>query len=168
MSVKERSHYSIRDLADEFDITTRTIRFYEAEGLLSPQREGQTRIYSPQDRVRLKLILRGKRLGLSLAESRELIDMYDPSANRPQLESLLSAIDRRRQQLSDLIGGRAGLGEAGHGNAGVERGQCVHRNSCVRTVTRRGLYGKARSLSLPSGDQSFFLTHNWVSSGQTS
>ena len=82
MSVKERSHYSIRDLADEFDITTRTIRFYESEGLLSPQREGQTRIYSPQDRVRLKLILRGKRLGLSLAESRELIEMDDPSANR--------------------------------------------------------------------------------------
>ncbi|ASP37922.1 MerR family transcriptional regulator [Bacterioplanes sanyensis] len=103
MSVKERSHYSIRDLADEFDITTRTIRFYEAEGLLSPQREGQTRIYSPQDRVRLKLILRGKRLGLSLAESRELIDMYDPSANRPQLESLLSAIDRRRQQLQQQL-----------------------------------------------------------------
>ncbi len=82
--------------------------------------------------------------------------------------AVVGGADRRRQQLSDLIGGRAGLGEAGHGNAGVERGQCVHRNSCGRTVTRRGLYGKARLLSLPSGDQSFFLTHNWVSSGQTS
>ena len=70
--------YSIRDLADEFDITTRTIRFYEAEGMLQPRREGQTRIYSPQDRVTLKLILRGKRLGLSLAQSRELIEMYAP------------------------------------------------------------------------------------------
>lgn len=102
--------YSIRDLADEFDITTRTIRFYEAEGMLQPQREGQTRIYSPQDRVTLKLILRGKRLGLSLAQSRELIGMYTPGetpeANRPQLEKLLAVIEDRRahlrQQLEDI------------------------------------------------------------------
>lgn len=102
--------YSIRDLADEFDITTRTIRFYEAEGMLNPQREGQTRIYTPQDRVTLKLILRGKRLGLSLAESRELIGMYnpggEPEANRPQLEKLLAVIEQRRshlrQQLHDI------------------------------------------------------------------
>jgi len=102
--------YSIRELADEFDITTRTIRFYEAEGMLQPQREGQTRIYSPQDRVTLKLILRGKRLGLSLAQSRELIDMYTPgqtpAANRPQLEKLLAVIEDRRahlrQQLHDI------------------------------------------------------------------
>lgn len=102
--------YSIRDLADEFDITTRTIRFYEAEGMLQPQREGQTRIYSPQDRVTLKLILRGKRLGLSLAQSRELIGMYTPGetpeANRPQLEKLLAVIEDRRahlrQQLHDI------------------------------------------------------------------
>lgn len=102
--------YSIRDLADEFDITTRTIRFYETEGMLNPQREGQTRIYTPQDRVTLKLILRGKRLGLSLAESRELIGMYrpglKPEANRPQLEKLLAVIEQRRshlrQQLHDI------------------------------------------------------------------
>ena len=102
--------YSIRDLADEFDITTRTIRFYEAEGMLQPRREGQTRIYSPQDRVTLKLILRGKRLGLSLAQSRELIEMYSPGqtpeANRPQLEKLLAVIEDRRahlrQQLHDI------------------------------------------------------------------
>ena len=102
--------YSIRDLADEFDITTRTIRFYEAEGMLQPRREGQTRIYSPQDRVTLKLILRGKRLGLSLAQSRELIEMYTPGqtpeANRPQLEKLLAVIEDRRahlrQQLHDI------------------------------------------------------------------
>ena len=102
--------YSIRDLADEFDITTRTIRFYEAEGMLQPLREGQTRIYSPQDRVTLKLILRGKRLGLSLAQSRELIGMYTPGetpeANRPQLEKLLAVIEDRRahlrQQLEDI------------------------------------------------------------------
>ena len=102
--------YSIRELADEFDITTRTIRFYEAEGMLNPRREGQTRIYSPQDRVTLTLILRGKRLGLSLAQSRELIDMYTPGqtpeANRPQLEKLLAVIEDRRahlrQQLHDI------------------------------------------------------------------
>lgn len=102
--------YSIRELADEFDITTRTIRFYEAEGMLNPRREGQTRIYSPQDRVTLKLILRGKRLGLSLAQSRELIEMYTPGqtpeANRPQLEKLLAVIEDRRahlrQQLHDI------------------------------------------------------------------
>ena len=102
--------YSIRELADEFDITTRTIRFYEAEGMLQPRREGQTRIYSPQDRVTLKLILRGKRLGLSLAQSRELIEMYapgeTPDANRPQLEKLLAVIEDRRahlrQQLHDI------------------------------------------------------------------
>ncbi|WP_156504026.1 MerR family DNA-binding transcriptional regulator, partial [Oleiphilus sp. HI0066] len=70
--------YSISELSHEFDITTRTMRFYESEGLLSPKRDGQTRIYAEADRVRLKLILRGKRLGLSLAESKELIDMYKP------------------------------------------------------------------------------------------
>lgn len=98
---------SIRDLAQEFDITTRTIRFYEEAGMIHPRREGQTRIYSEQDRVRLKLILRGKRLGFSLAESRELIDMYDPSSgNTKQLKALLDKIQQRRealnQQLADI------------------------------------------------------------------
>ncbi|QIL91021.1 MerR family transcriptional regulator [Microbulbifer harenosus] len=92
--------YSISALAQEFGITTRTIRFYEDKGLLSPERRGQTRIYSPEDRVRLKLILRGKRLGFSLDESREIIDMYDPSkGNVDQLNRLLERIDAKRQQL---------------------------------------------------------------------
>lgn len=83
------------------------MRFYESEGLLSPQREGQTRIYSDADRVRLKLILRGKRLGLSLAESKELIDMYNPkSTNEDQLRKLLEKIRERKtvlaQQLIDI------------------------------------------------------------------
>lgn len=96
--------YSISDLAKEFEITTRTIRFYEAEGLLQPQRSGQTRIYSDTDRVHLKLILRGKRLGLSLSESKELIELYDPSgANHIQLESLLNKINERRQALTQQI-----------------------------------------------------------------
>ena len=95
--------YSIGDLAREFDVTTRTIRFYEDEGLLAPQRIGQKRIYRPADRVKLKLILRGKRLGFSLAESRELIEMYNPDANAAQLEALLARIHERRQQLEQQL-----------------------------------------------------------------
>lgn len=92
--------WTIGELARAFGITTRTIRFYEDEGLLHPERDGQTRIYRPRDRVRLKLILRGKRLGFSLSESRELIDMYNPEAdNRDQLEALLDKIADRRRQL---------------------------------------------------------------------
>ena len=70
--------YTISDLARELDITTRAIRFYEEQGMLSPERRGQERIYSPRDKVSLKLILRGKRIGFSLAECRELIELYDP------------------------------------------------------------------------------------------
>ena len=92
--------FSISDLASEFDITTRTRRFYEEKGLLNPKREGQTRVYSQADRTRLKLVLRGKRLGLSLDESARIIGMYDPEThNRQQLETLLAAIDERQQQL---------------------------------------------------------------------
>ena len=99
--------FSISELAQEFDITTRTIRFYEAEGLLYPSRRGQVRIYSDQDRVHLKLILRGKRLGFSLAESKELITLYDPSSqNTRQLKRFLEKIAERRcslaQQLEDI------------------------------------------------------------------
>ena len=94
------STYSISDLAREFGITTRTIRHYEELGLVSPQRRGQTRIYSSADRTRLKLILRGKRLGFSLEESREIIDMYHPGReNRAQLEHLLAGLDDKRQRL---------------------------------------------------------------------
>ncbi len=78
----DRSH-SISELAAELGITTRTIRFYEEKGLLAPSRNGQQRIYSAADRVRLKLILRGKRLGFTLEESRDLIDMYDPVPSSP-------------------------------------------------------------------------------------
>jgi len=96
--------YSISDLAKEFAITTRTIRFYESEGLLCPQREGQTRIYADHDRVSLKLILRGKRLGFSLAESKELIELYDPqSGNTRQLQTLLTKIQERRDALNEQL-----------------------------------------------------------------
>ena len=94
------STYSISDLAKEFDITTRTIRFYEDKGLLSPSRQGQTRIYSAGDRTILKLILRGKRLGFSLEQSGEIIKMYDSSNNnKEQLTLLVESIRAKREQL---------------------------------------------------------------------
>ena len=92
--------YTISELAKEFGITTRTIRFYEDQGLISPTREGTSRIFSNRDRVRLKLALRGKRLGFSLAEIRELFELYDVSRDeRKQLEEFLSRLDRRRTHL---------------------------------------------------------------------
>ena len=94
------NQYSIRDLSQEFDVTTRTLRFYEEKGLLSPARMGQSRVYSAADRARLILILRGKILGLSLDQSADLISMYDPdSNNQKQLEALIEKIQSRRQQL---------------------------------------------------------------------
>lgn len=108
MGNKEDQHtYSISDLAREFDVTTRSIRFYEDQGLLHPTRRGQTRIYSRQDRVRLKLTLRGKRLGFSLAEIRELFELYDADrSSRSQLTTMLALIDERRdsleQQMEDI------------------------------------------------------------------
>jgi DNA-binding transcriptional MerR regulator len=99
--------YSITDLAQEFDLTTRAIRFYEDQGLLSPARRGQTRVYTPRDRTRLKLILRGKRLGFSLGEVREMVDMYDTApGERGQLALFLRKIAERRavleQQRTDI------------------------------------------------------------------
>ena len=82
MSVQ--NSFSISELAREFDVTTRTIRFYEEKGMLAPERRGQTRIFSHADRVRLELILRGKRIGMSLIESREIIEMYDPASDNSE------------------------------------------------------------------------------------
>ncbi len=96
-----RPRYSISELASEFDVTTRTIRFYEEKGLLNPGRVGTRRIYSAADRTKLRLILRGKRLGLSLDESAEIILMYGtPGNNRRQLESLLTKIREKRAELT--------------------------------------------------------------------
>lgn len=103
----ERAEFSISDLAREFDVTPRAIRFYEDQGLLAPRRDGQRRIYTPRDRTRLKLTLRGKRLGLSLSEIRELIDMYEPGRDeRPQLARFLAVLESHKasllQQQADL------------------------------------------------------------------
>ncbi|RUO80641.1 MerR family transcriptional regulator [Idiomarina tyrosinivorans] len=99
--------YSIGELAREFDITTRSIRFYEDEGLLAPKRQGQTRVYTNKDRVRLKLILRGKRLGFSLAETRRLFDLYDTEdSSASQLHTVLDLIAEKKlslkQQMEDI------------------------------------------------------------------
>lgn len=103
----ERSEFSISELAREFDVTPRAIRFYEDQGLLSPRRDGQRRIYTPRDRTRLKLTLRGKRLGLTLSEIKELIDMYEPGRDqRAQLKRFLAVLESHRtgllQQRADL------------------------------------------------------------------
>jgi DNA-binding transcriptional MerR regulator len=101
---KERS-WTVGELADDLGVTTRTLRFYEAEGLITPARSGSNRIYGPRDRARLRLILRGRRFGMTLAECREIVDMYDGagSSERRQLTTLLARLDeiaadlRRRQ-----------------------------------------------------------------------
>jgi DNA-binding transcriptional MerR regulator len=96
----ERTEFSISELAREFDVTPRAIRFYEDQGLLAPRREGQRRIYTGRDRTRLKLTLRGKRLGLTLSEIRELIDMYEPGRDeRPQLERFLAVLETHKKSL---------------------------------------------------------------------
>ncbi len=92
--------YTISALAHEFALTTRAIRFYEDEGMLSPERRGRARIYRERERVRLKLILRGKRLGLSLSEIREILDLYEVSRNeRAQLVKFLEVLADRRARL---------------------------------------------------------------------
>jgi DNA-binding transcriptional MerR regulator len=92
--------WSISDLAAEFDVTPRAIRFYEDQGLISPARRGQTRIYSSRDRTRLKLILRGKRLGFSLGEVADIIDLYDSDPGEvAQLEYFLDKIREQKKAL---------------------------------------------------------------------
>ncbi len=92
--------FSITELAREFGITTRTIRYYEDQGLLAPARTGQVRVYGRRERTRLKLALRGKRLGLSLAEIRELIELYDTAPDESvQLQQFLAALSRRKAAL---------------------------------------------------------------------
>ena len=100
LKTKAFTTYSIRELADEFNVTTRTLRFYEEKGLLNPSRNNTTRSYSNTDRTRLRLILRGKRLGLSLEESSAIVLMYDPSkSNDAQLRTLIAKIKEKRDQL---------------------------------------------------------------------
>ncbi|WP_374354106.1 MerR family DNA-binding transcriptional regulator [Chitinimonas sp.] len=92
--------YTITELAREFDLTPRAIRHYEHEGLLAPGRQGRNRVFTRADRTRLKLVLRGKRLGFSLQETRELFDLYDAARDeRPQLAKLLEFLRPKREAL---------------------------------------------------------------------
>ncbi|OWY40599.1 MerR family transcriptional regulator [Xenophilus sp. AP218F] len=123
-----KTTYSIAGLAAEFDITTRAIRFYEDQGLLEPVREGQRRVYSRRDRVRLMLILRGKRIGLSLQEIRQLFDLYDAAQDDgPQLQEFAQMLERKERelqaQMEDL---RLVLNEISQ-----------LRGQCQKTLTRR-------------------------------
>lgn len=94
------STWTISELAREFDVTPRTIRFYEDQGIVSPAREGRNRIFGPRDRTRLKLALRGKRLGLQLSEILTLIDMYDgPGDTEVQLRQYLTVLEQHRATL---------------------------------------------------------------------
>ena len=120
--------YSISDLAAEFDVTTRTIRFYEDQGLIAPLRQGTRRLFRPRDRTRLKLILRGKRLGFSLAEILEIVDLYDAAPGESgQLRLLISKISNRRaylrQQLQDI--------EATLSDLDAVEARCVKRMSAL-------------------------------------
>lgn len=99
--------YSIRQLSKEFDVTARALRFYEDKGLIHPERKGQTRIYSPRDRARLQLILRGKRLGFSLVEVHEILDLYTPKDHgiaqmRATLVKYRNQIENLKRQREDI------------------------------------------------------------------
>ncbi|HEY9068205.1 MAG TPA: MerR family DNA-binding transcriptional regulator, partial [Burkholderiaceae bacterium] len=96
--------FTIGELAREFDLTTRAIRFYEDCGLLTPQRRGRNRVYTARDRTRLKLTLRGKRLGLTLAEVKDLVDMYEsPRDTQAQLRKFLAVLGEHRAQLEQQM-----------------------------------------------------------------
>lgn len=125
---KQQRTYTIGELSRMFEVTPRTIRFYEQEGLLAPGRKGQKRIYREKDRVRLKLTLRGKRLGFSLAEIREVVMMYDamPDGNARQLRRLLEILDDKRanleRQLEDIRLMRLEIDDVDHRAREVLRG----------------------------------------------
>ena len=115
-STEATRSWTVRELADELGVTTRTLRFYEAEGLLRPERVGTNRVYSQGDRARLRLILRGRRFGMSVAECREIVSMYDGAASseRRQLEVLLGRLAALRQKQGGVVAliGEAGLGKS--------------------------------------------------------
>jgi DNA-binding transcriptional MerR regulator len=101
---EKQANYSISELSKEFDITTRSIRFYEDQGLLAPTRKGQTRIYNQRDKVRLKLILRGKRLGFSLGETGRLFELYDADkTSAKQLTIMMELISEKKSDLKQKL-----------------------------------------------------------------
>ncbi len=103
-SEKKKKTYTISELAKEFDISTRTIRYYEEVGLLSPKRtSGNQRIFTRKDRAKLKLILRGKRLGFSLEEIKEMIEMYDVAGEPEQIRLTLKYGDKKLKEIEEKI-----------------------------------------------------------------
>lgn len=105
--LKHKTHYSIGELCDEFGVTARALRFYEDEDLIAPERRGTQRLYTDRDRARLAWILRGKRVGLSLAEIKELLDLYDIGDGRRMqrlktVEICQARVDKMKQQQVDI------------------------------------------------------------------
>ena len=105
--LQHKEHHSIGELCDEFDVTARALRFYEDEALISPERRGTQRLYTDRDRARLAWILRGKRVGLSLAEIKELLDLYDIGDGRKMqrlktVETCQARVDKLKQQRVDI------------------------------------------------------------------
>ena len=105
--LQHKTHYSIGELCDEFDVTARALRFYEDEALIAPERRGTQRLYTDRDRARLAWILRGKRVGLSLADIKELLDLYDVGDGRETqrlktIERCQGQIDRLKRQRVDI------------------------------------------------------------------
>mgnify|MGYP003438838646 CR=1 FL=1 len=111
LNMPREQTFTITELAREFDITPRAIRYYEDQGLISPERAGQSRVYTKRDRTRLKLTLRGRRLGLSLAEIRELIDMYDVGRDQ---RSQRAALERQREDIEAVLEEIAALEQRAH------------------------------------------------------
>ena len=131
--------YSISDLAKEFALTTRTIRFYEDEGLLSPRRAGSRRVYAERERVRIKLILRGKRLGLSLSEIRELLDLYGAAkGERAQLTKFLQVLGLRRGASRDeIVRSHRTVMKKWHPDQGGTADLAVRANEAKEVLMRR-------------------------------
>lgn len=139
--------YTIRELAKEFDLTTRAIRFYEDMGLLRPERQGpggRNRVYSTRERARLRLTLRAKRLGLSLMQAKDIIDMYDsPRDTAPQLEKFVQVLAQHRQQLeSQMEEIQANLEE-------VKQHEREARQLLIKYQTKPKLKRQTKSLSAP-------------------
>lgn len=110
MSADRAQTYTITELRREYGVSARTLRFYEDKGLLSPERDGQTRLYSYRDRARLQLILRGKRVGFSLAEIKELLDLYNLKDG--QVTQMRVSLERSRQKIGELEGQKRDIEDA--------------------------------------------------------